>query len=224
MTTSLSRFVSTLVESSYNAEQSEYWSGVSRTAREFVRECLTVDPTNRPTTSKLLNHKWLKLDEQSFVTDPSSDSGKAVDLLPNVKAAFDAKKTCESDFPVRKKTNETSVRKAVLGMMAIHRFQDHNTVGGGQTSAEKEKFAKEVEKYKEEAERVSLHRDLRIPLIHFAGGRQGGHVGLFKRIVTNQVDHADPIPFASMNARGSSTLYLSLTVKDKRDRIGMHPH
>ena len=38
-------------------------------------------------------------------------------------------------------------------MMAVHRFQDHNT-SGGETPAEEEKLAKQVEKYKEEAEQV----------------------------------------------------------------------
>ncbi len=46
------------------------------------------------------------------------------------------------------------VRRAVLGMMAVHRFHNHNSIGG-QTPAEKAKFAKQVEQYKEEAERVS---------------------------------------------------------------------
>lgn len=66
--------------------QAEYWQGVSDTAREFVRSCLTIDPTNRPTADELLNHPWLK----------TNASDKAVDLLPSVKAAFDAKKTCKS--------------------------------------------------------------------------------------------------------------------------------
>jgi hypothetical protein len=44
-------------------------------------------------------------------------------------------------------------------MMAVHRFAEHShTVGGGQTSAEKEKFAQDVAQYKDEAERVSLSR------------------------------------------------------------------
>jgi hypothetical protein len=50
-----------------------------------------------------------------------------------------------------------SVRKAVLGMMAMHRLQDgqqHHSIGG-QTPAEKEKLVQEVEQYKKEAERVS---------------------------------------------------------------------
>lgn len=68
--------------------QAEYWRGVSDTAREFVRACLTIDPTNRPSASDLLNHKWLKSDVAAL--------GDNVDLLPSVKAAFDAKKTCTS--------------------------------------------------------------------------------------------------------------------------------
>lgn len=48
-----------------------------------MKTCLTIDPTNRPTAAELLEHPWLKTEQ------------KAVDLLPNVKAAFDAKKTCE---------------------------------------------------------------------------------------------------------------------------------
>ena len=57
--------------------------------------CLTVDPTNRPSAGDLLSHDWLKLDDQAFVQDPSRAAGNAVDLLPSVKAGFDAKKTCE---------------------------------------------------------------------------------------------------------------------------------
>lgn len=61
---------------------------MSDTAKEFVRACLTIDPTNRPTAADLLNHKWLKEDVSAM--------GDNVDLLPSVKKAFDAKKTCQS--------------------------------------------------------------------------------------------------------------------------------
>ena len=71
--------------------QAEYWAGVSDTAKEFVRVCLTVDPTNRPTAKELLTHKWLQLDDQVA----AKRGAGAVDLLPQVKAAFDAKKTCK---------------------------------------------------------------------------------------------------------------------------------
>nr|XP_019044180.1 CAMK/CAMK1 protein kinase [Kwoniella bestiolae CBS 10118]OCF23110.1 CAMK/CAMK1 protein kinase [Kwoniella bestiolae CBS 10118] len=123
----------------YKFEPAEYWSGVSDTARDFVRQCLTIDPTNRPTASQLLEHKWLKVDVDTSLTDPTSTAGNAVDLLPNVKAAFDAKKT---------------FRKAVLGMMAVHRFKDQPHQGE-QSAKEKEQLVKEVEEYKKEAESVS---------------------------------------------------------------------
>lgn len=117
----------------YRFEPVEYWGGVSETARQFVRDCLTVDPTNRPTVDELLNHPWLR-DVEASKDEPAE--AKGVDLLPNVKAAFDAKKT---------------FRKAVLGMMAVHRLQDHSATIHGQTEAEQEKLKKEVEAFKEEA-------------------------------------------------------------------------
>lgn len=77
----------------YKFAPAEYWQGVSETAKDFVRACLTVDPTNRPTIDQLLAHPWLQ-QEAPAVADAS---GHAVNLLPSVKKAFDAKKTCE--FP-----------------------------------------------------------------------------------------------------------------------------
>ncbi|WVQ84460.1 hypothetical protein IAT38_006612 [Cryptococcus sp. DSM 104549] len=118
----------------YKFEPVEYWAGVSETALSFVRACLTVDPTNRPAAGQLLEHEWLRAPVESV---DASTQGDGKDLLPNVKAAFDAKKT---------------FRKAVLGMMAVHRFQEHHSATiHGQTDAEKERFKQEVEQYKEEA-------------------------------------------------------------------------
>jgi calcium/calmodulin-dependent protein kinase I len=68
--------------------QAEYWEGVSDTAKQFVKSCLTIDPSNRPTSDELLNHPWLK----------DGASTKNIDLLPNVKSAFNAKKTCEPNL------------------------------------------------------------------------------------------------------------------------------
>ncbi|WWC64614.1 uncharacterized protein I303_107225 [Kwoniella dejecticola CBS 10117] len=127
----------------YKFEPAEYWAGVSNVARNFVKKCLTIDPTNRPTAAQLLQDEWLKEDADISVKDVTSDSGAAVDLLPNVKAGFDAKGT---------------FRKAVLGMMAVHRFQDqqHHTVDGGQTAEQKEQLVKEVEEMKREAEKEDV--------------------------------------------------------------------
>jgi serine/threonine protein kinase len=73
----------------------EYWANVSQPARDFVGECLTVDPTSRPTATEALQHKWLASDKPHFVPDPESPTGGPTDLLPNIQKVFNARKTCE---------------------------------------------------------------------------------------------------------------------------------
>lgn len=97
----------------YKFEPAEYWVNVSDTAKDFIRECLTLDPGKRPTADEMLEHKvrcvrhwsalgnadyialkWLADEEPHFVPDPKS--GKPADLLPHVKKAFNAKQLCTS--------------------------------------------------------------------------------------------------------------------------------
>lgn len=46
-----------IIAGDYKFEPEEYWVNVSETAKDFVRECLTIDPTSRPTAVQALNHK-----------------------------------------------------------------------------------------------------------------------------------------------------------------------
>lgn len=78
----------------YKFEPQEYWAGVSETARDFVRKCLTVDPRQRPTAEQMLNHKWVADLKPHFVPDPNSATGEPTDLLPQVRKQFDARRTC----------------------------------------------------------------------------------------------------------------------------------
>ena len=89
-----------IVAGDYKFEPEEYWANVSSTARNFVTECLTIDPGSRPTAAQMLKHKWLSTDLPHFVPDPSSPSGGPTDLLPHVKKHFDAKKTCRLFPPI----------------------------------------------------------------------------------------------------------------------------
>ncbi|KAJ3502858.1 hypothetical protein NMY22_g18443 [Coprinellus aureogranulatus] len=46
-----------IIAGDYKFEPEEYWQNVSETAKDFVRTCLTVDPTKRPTAGEALKHK-----------------------------------------------------------------------------------------------------------------------------------------------------------------------
>lgn len=46
-----------IIAGDYKFEPEEYWAHVSDTARDFVRECLTIDPASRPTAAQALKHK-----------------------------------------------------------------------------------------------------------------------------------------------------------------------
>ncbi|KAF8324022.1 calmodulin-dependent protein kinase [Clavulina sp. PMI_390] len=110
----------------YKFEPEQYWEGVSETARDFVRTCLTIDQHQRPTAGQLLEHPWLA-DESAHMQDEQPN------LLPGMLKAFDAKKT---------------FRKAVLSMMAVRRL----TLNANH--APQSQLAKEVEAYKEAAREV----------------------------------------------------------------------
>ncbi|RSH78214.1 uncharacterized protein EHS24_002675 [Apiotrichum porosum] len=126
----------------YKFAPAEFWKDVSETAKDFVRACLTIDPTNRPTAAQLLQHPWLQAATATTVQATEIPAGE-VNLLPNVKKAFDAKKT---------------FRRAVLGMMAVHRLKDSSEqhAGVARTPDENEKLKEEVAKFKAEAEREDV--------------------------------------------------------------------
>jgi len=46
-----------IIAGDYKFEPKEYWANVSVTAKNFVTECLTIDPASRPTAAEALKHK-----------------------------------------------------------------------------------------------------------------------------------------------------------------------
>ncbi|PSR75649.1 hypothetical protein PHLCEN_2v8940 [Hermanssonia centrifuga] len=122
-----------IIAGDYKFEPEEYWANVSETAKDFVRECLTIDPTSRPTAEEALNHKWLADAEPHFVQD---QQGNMTNLLPQIQKAFDAKKT---------------FRKAVFSMMAMKRMS--TLVSAKHLSPEAQALGVDVARYKEESEK-----------------------------------------------------------------------
>ncbi|KAI1792742.1 Pkinase-domain-containing protein [Ganoderma leucocontextum] len=122
----------------------EYWANVSETARDFVTECLTIDPASRPTASEVLKHKWLASEQPHFVQSPT---GGPTNLLPQIQKAFDARKT---------------FRKAVFSMIATKRM---STLAGLSPTAQT--FGQNIAQLKEESEKEVIDGDRNVT--HYGG-------------------------------------------------------
>ncbi|KAF8580089.1 Pkinase-domain-containing protein [Ramaria rubella] len=134
----------------FKFEPHEYWANVSPAARDFVNECLTVDPDRRPTAAEALQHKWLASEQPHFVPDPESPTGGPTDLLPNIQKVFNAKKT---------------FRKAVLSMVAMKRLSGHVFPAGAS------QLANDITQYKEDAEKENIDEERHV----FAHASHGEH-------------------------------------------------
>jgi len=126
---------------------------VSEAARNFVSSCLTVDPEARPTAEQMLQHPWLSAEVPHFV---EAANGEPTDLLPQVRKAFNARRTCTFRFvqvecilmiaPIR------AVRKAVLSMMAMKRM----SILAHHLTPEQHQLNEDVYQFKQESEKESL--------------------------------------------------------------------
>ena len=95
----------------YSFTPLEYWRGVSLTAREFIRRCLTVEPSSRMTAHEALSHPWI------------ADLGKTAaegeeDLLPTVKKNFNARRTLHA---------------AIDTVRAINKLREGQFMNGGRS-------------------------------------------------------------------------------------------
>ncbi|TFK31414.1 kinase-like domain-containing protein [Crucibulum laeve] len=140
-----------IIAGDYKFEPAEYWANVSDTAKDFVSECLTIDPTSRPTAAEALRHKWLADSTPHFVPDPERADGGPADLLPHVKKAFDARKLW---------------RKAAFSIRAMNRM----AALAGASTTDASKLREDLTKYKEESERevmedasITHHHNLQHP-------------------------------------------------------------
>jgi len=93
----------------YSFTPLEYWRGVSLTAREFIRRCLTVDPAARMTAHEALSHPWI-----TELGKNNADGEE--DLLPTVKKNFNARRTLHAAIDTIRAINQLRAGGAA-GMM-----------------------------------------------------------------------------------------------------------
>lgn len=126
-----------IVAGDYAFEPEVYWAGVSDAARDFINRLLTVEPSKRMTASQALEHPWL-------ATDAARKEGEQRDLLPDIKSAFNAKRT---------------FRKAVNGIRLINRLRSE-TADSNSTKQEVEALRKRIV---ESEERENVDEVLDVP-------------------------------------------------------------
>lgn len=100
-----------IINADYRFEPSMYWQDVSDNAKDFINQLLTINPGTRLTAKQALQHPWL----QSAAPNAKASEGQAEqkDLLPDIKSAFNAKRT---------------FRKAVNGIRLINRLRTNEHV------------------------------------------------------------------------------------------------
>ncbi|PWN46559.1 putative calmodulin-dependent protein kinase type 1 [Violaceomyces palustris] len=116
-----------IINADYKFEPAMYWDGVSEQARDFINKLLTIDPAARLTAVQALEHPWLK----------QGGDVEQRDLLPDIKSAFNAKRT---------------FKKAVNGIRLINRLRSetHEHV----SKEEVEKLRKGIEEAAKESQNL----------------------------------------------------------------------
>lgn len=74
-----------ILKADYSFTPIEYWRGVSTHAKEFIQQCLTIDPSQRITAHQALQHP--------FVAGSQPSDGTNENLLPAIKKNFNARRT-----------------------------------------------------------------------------------------------------------------------------------
>lgn len=117
----------------YSFTPMEYWRGVSLSARNFIKRCLTIDPTQRMTAHEALSHEW--------IAGPATGRGDE-DLLPTVKKNFNARRTLHKAIDTVRAINQLRAGGG-MGMMdgakstqpkQVSREQDGDVTMGGADS------------------------------------------------------------------------------------------
>jgi len=90
-----------ILAADYSFTPEDHWDGISQIAKDFINDCLTIDPNARLTAHQALNHPWIKEEEDMDVdaADKAADTtaeerrrkGSGVDLLPTVRKNFNAR-------------------------------------------------------------------------------------------------------------------------------------
>ncbi|KAK5939647.1 Calcium/calmodulin-dependent protein kinase type I [Knufia obscura] len=80
-----------ILQADYSFTPIEYWRNVSTTARDFIKQCLIIDPRQRMSAHQALQHPWINTEDPMSAQQQRGTSPE--DLLPIVKKNFNARRT-----------------------------------------------------------------------------------------------------------------------------------
>ncbi|RPB25454.1 calmodulin-binding protein kinase [Terfezia boudieri ATCC MYA-4762] len=98
-----------ILAADYKFEPADYWQDVSNNARDFIRKCLTIDPTKRLTAHQALQHPFLSEDKEETQAD----------LLPVVKKNFNARRTLHAAIDTIRAINKLREGGVMDGALSI---------------------------------------------------------------------------------------------------------
>ena len=94
-----------ILNADYSFTPIEYWRGVSSHAKDFIRRCLTIDPTKRITAHEALQHPDVK---------PGGADGAGENLLPTIKKNFNARRTLHTAIDTVRAINKLREAQNIL--------------------------------------------------------------------------------------------------------------
>ena len=123
----------------YSFTPLEYWRSVSLSAREFIKRCLTIDPTKRMTAHEALSHPFVNDDDEAI--RQRGREGAGGDLLPVIKKNFNARRTLHAAIDTIRAINKlreggaAGLMEGAMSMDPKRGGRGGGDVNGGGTAA-----------------------------------------------------------------------------------------
>lgn len=174
-----------ILQADYSFTPIEYWRNVSQAARDFIKQCLTVDPRQRMTAHQALNHPWINTEDPLSPVQQTTGSSPE-DLLPTVKKNFNARRT---------------LHKAIDTVRAINKLRE----GGGLMSAQTDRMQLDPKPKKEDVHGSKVMDEQGTPV---DGGAAGGglhdHEAGDAMDVDTKASAPAPAPSMDIDSRGNA--------------------
>ncbi|KAJ4292985.1 Calcium/calmodulin-dependent protein kinase type I [Collariella sp. IMI 366227] len=100
-----------ILNADYSFTPIEYWRGVSESAKDFIRRCLTVDSLKRMTAHEALQHPFVA----GWKATAGGEADRGQNLLPTVKKNFNARRTLHAAIDTVRAINKLREGQAAAG-------------------------------------------------------------------------------------------------------------